>query len=252
MGNKKATPRYEIREWLGKFESYLLIMKGREVFRYYDKVLERLFAMFPNHTGLEQFTTVDIADYKLARVQQGKKELSIVYELYVFYAFWRWLMEDKGLPLYNPARAFKNNRPSKSKKINISLGELNRLLAECSPHEQRVVLNVIQGVPCPKGKPRQVIRDAAARAGLPAFDLYELKLNLHRRLNREIIEFYCQQLLRALPLEPKLDGNAFATIEGPSLNERPPICHGDHYPLVVNRVNEQEPSPEGQSPVGHS
>ena len=252
MGNKKATARYPIREWLGRFESYLLIMKGREVFRYYDKVLERLFVMFPNHTGLEQFTTVDIADYKLARVQQGKKELSIVYELYVFYAFWRWLMEDKGLPLYNPARAFKNNKKSKSKKINISLGELNRLLAECSPHEQRVVLNVIQGVPCPKGKPRQVIRDAAVRAGLPAFDLYELKLNLSRRLNRDIIQFYCQQLLNALPPEAQTNSNSLTTVQAAASNERPPICHSDYHPPVVGGVNEQEPSPEGQSPVGHS
>ncbi|SRR6266403_545809 len=252
MGNKKATPRYPVREWLGKFESYILIMKGRKVFVFYDKVLERLFAMFPNHIGLEQFTTVDIADYKLARIQQGKKELSIVYELYVFYAFWRWLMEDKGLPLYNPARAFKNKHISKSKKINISLGELNRLLAECSPHEKRVVLNVIQGVPCPKGKPRQVIRDAAARAGLPAFDLYELKLNLQRRLNRDIIQAYCQQLLDALPPEPKLNGNTLTTVQAAASNERPPICHGDYHPPVVDGVNEQEPSPEGQSPVGHS
>src|SRR6266446_7713198 len=246
MGNKKATPaRYPVREWLGQYESYLLIMKGSKVFRYYDKVLERLFAMFPNHTGLEQFTTVDIADYKLARVQQGKKELSIVYELYVFYAFWRWLMEDKGLPLYNPARAFKNKTPSKSKKINISLGELNRLLAECSTHEKRVVLNVIQGVPCPKGKPRQVIRDAAARAGLPAFDLYELKLNLSRRLNRDIIQFYCQQLLNALPPEAQLEGNALTTVQATPLNERPPICPSDYYPSIVGGVNEQEMSPKG-------
>src|SRR6266550_5550156 len=188
MSNKK--PRYPIREYLGQFEAWLLVMYRSNTFRKYDRTLERFFSTFPKYTGIEQFTSVDIADYKLIREQSGAAKSSIYLELNQLHIFWRWLIMDKGLSISNPARAFKNNYKARhTRKSNLSLTDLNSLLSECSVPYKRIVLNVIQGVPCPR-KARKEIRDAAARAGLADFQLYELRLVVMRRLSREIVQTY--------------------------------------------------------------
>src|ERR1700676_5209247 len=101
MTKKIARPRYPIRVWLGKFESWLLVMKGRSAFRNYDRVLERLFEMFPGKTCCSQFTSIDIADYKAIRQKKGIGSLGLNYELNMLKAFWRSLQQDCGLPIAN-------------------------------------------------------------------------------------------------------------------------------------------------------
>lgn len=198
MGIKK--PRYPTREYLGKFESWLLIMKSSKTFRAYDKALERLFTMFPHRTGVEQFLSTDMADFKVIGLQNGRTLRSIEYDLRMYYIFWRWLMEDKGLPINNPARAFKQWKSEPSGKSLVGLTEVNLLLDQCSPTDKKIVLQVM----CGRGstwKARKIVRDAASKAGLVDFNLGSLKIATTHKLSRDIIIAYCESLLKDIDVQ---------------------------------------------------
>ena len=194
MKNKK--PRFPIREYLGKFEAWILVMKGRSAFRNYDRVLERLFEMFPGKTCCSQFTSIDIADYKAIRQKKGIQEYSLWHELRMIRNFWKYLQEDCGLAVANPVRALQNRPGGHDYAKGITLDEVNKLLAECSVKDQRAILQVIQGGKLPRKRDRQGINEAVVRAGLKDFDLYKLKLRISNGLSRDIVVDYCSRLLK--------------------------------------------------------
>lgn len=240
---KKQKPRFPVREYLGKFSKWLLVMRGRSSFRSHDKVLERLFKMFPGRTGVEQFTSVDIADYRQLRLKQGISDVTLKVELSQLKGFWRWLIEDLRLPVNNPVRAFQS-QCSKSQfrtsKQFLSLTEVNRLLDECpTTSTKRSVLRAVQGYDQLGHVARNIIRDAALRAGLIGFSLSNLKIATKSRLNREIVQAYAQQLLDALPQETQLYGNAIATVQVPTLIEGTPISNSNNGTLVIGEINQE-------------
>lgn len=197
---KVQKARYPVREFLGKFESWLITMGRSSAMYHYDRVLERLFEMFPAKVCCSQFTSIDIADYKSIRLAKGISELSLDYELGMLKGFWRWLREDQGLPLNNPVRAFiRQTKGSKRYAKGISLVEVNRVLAICSVKEKRAILAVMQGSRVPSFRLSKQIRERAESVGVPDFRLGRLKLLITNRLARDIVQSYCKQLSESLP-----------------------------------------------------
>ena len=234
MANKK--PRIPVREYLGKYEQFVLVMRGRAAFLNTDTVLERLLAMYPKHKGWEDFTSTDIADYREARLKQGLAETSLVFELATLYRFFKWLIEDKGLYCNNPVRAYRHSYWNQLKltRLTIGLRELNALLRELpSDKERRLVLNIVRGAKMPRGQTRHVIQQAAERAGIKGFSLFQVASFVRARLAKDIIEAYCLQLLNALAPEPQPNSNTLATVEIPALDEGTPISNSNDNPLPI-------------------
>lgn len=246
MANKK--PRFPVREYLGSFEAWILVMKGRSAFRSYDSCLEQFFAAFPNKTGVEQFTSVDIADWKALKIKQGIAELTLHYYLGMIGNFWKWLIEDKELPINNPIRAYK--RAVKGKYMlprpRISLEELERFLACCPSNKEReLVLRVVQGANC-RGYSRLVwCKRAADKAGLKGFSLLQLKSALGNRLSREIVQAYCQKLRDAFPAESKPEGDTLTTVESATLNVWASVSDYRNNTPPIGRVDEEQSRSEG-------
>src|SRR5882724_2008964 len=104
--------KYPVRKWLGKYESWLYHLYGRKSMLYHDKFLERFFSHFPEASGLEQFGTPDVFEYK--RWREQAKDISpfkLMQEIKSVEKFYRYLIEDQSLPLSNPAKPFIKQNP---------------------------------------------------------------------------------------------------------------------------------------------
>ena len=239
--------KYPLREYLGAFEKWILVMKGGVCMRLYDKTLSRFFDMFSGKTSVEQFTSVDIADYKVIRLKQGTNIRSLTYELCMIRKFWKWLIEDKGLPLNDIAAVaiVPYKLGNTVRRGNLSLDDVTRLLNECpSVGAKRVILEAMGG-PTRSRKFGREIREAAVRAGLLGFSLYHLQNRTMSRLSQDIVKRYCQQILDSLLQESKLDGNSTGAVQVAPVNVGATICNNSDYPLVGNRIDQQESSPKG-------
>ena len=207
--------------------------------RCYDGVLERLFAMFPKRTGVEQFVSMDIGDYVAVRTKQGAAQLSLNHELSMLSNFFKWCQEDQHLKVYNPAKIYIGQW--KAEKVPnhkiFTLDKLNRLLDAVPLKEKRIILSVIQGGKCPRYRAGNVIREAAKQLGFEGFSMGALKRACRNRLGKEIIEYYCRQVSDALPLEAQGDCDSFRGIQVAASNVRPSVGNSDDNLLMSSLVN---------------
>jgi hypothetical protein len=125
--NKKAPlpPKFPVREWLGKYEAYLINMYGRLTYRYHYPRLERFFAFFSSEQSLEWFTAVEIADYVQWRLRCKITRNNILVDLSCIRRFFRWCIQEKGLNLLNPVFDGHNKKlrnPSGFKPQSIGSG----------------------------------------------------------------------------------------------------------------------------------
>jgi len=240
MGNKK--PRYPIREYLGKYGRWVLVMKGRAWWKFTSTTLDRLQEMFPTHLGVEHFTSVELADYRAVRLRHGIASTTLRLEFMVFNQFWTWLREDRGLMLNNPARAVLKSiaKPKGTKAIGgFSLQAVEQLLAECPTNvEKRFVLGILTGGPLPTGRAYREIKNAALRIGWLGFSFKELRVRSRSRFALDVIKAYCQQVLDSLTPEPQPESNPFRTIESTPLDEGATVSDYSHDTPVVHGVNQ--------------
>jgi site-specific recombinase XerD len=202
---KPQKARYPLREYFGKYSQWVLVLKGSSSFRIQDKNLERFFAMFPKKNSVDDFTSIDIADYVAFRLKNKIAERTLYFEINTLRQFFKWATEHAGVVMHNPVRAYKMSTPYTRNrlKVNISLEEVTRLLAECpSDVERRIILNVLAGGKCPSTIATTRIKEAAVRAGIVGFGLGILKSTVRRRLDKEIIKAYCETVL-ATPPSPR-------------------------------------------------
>ena len=223
---QKNAPKLPVRLWFGKFSAWKSLMGGRTTEQYYSKRVGAFLDAFPKRKSLEQFTSTDVADFRLLQRKRGYSESVINREICAIRSFWQWLIDQKGLPLrniaakvYAPTWHFpKLSGPAPYRTLN----EAEKLLAELpSLKAKRAVIGIMQGSRCAStvGKLREEIYAAAARAGLQNFRLVQFKLVTRSPLARDIIKAYCDQLLNALPVEPQPSSNTLTTVKAPTSNE---------------------------------
>jgi len=201
--------KYPIRKYLGKYESFLLHLYGRNSMLYNDKYLERFFNHFPQASGLEQFGTPDVHQYKMWRENVGNiSTFKIMQEIKCLERFFRFLIEDQQLPLSNPAKPFVKhinlNHIVRRKKDNLRLEEYKRLLEACVKFEPRLVQwmsGMIQGVKV-IGQPNmtsqmagRLFKKVAMIAGMPYMTMRLVKRSLKSGLWREIIREWTNKTL---------------------------------------------------------
>lgn len=123
---------YPVRKYLGKYESWLLKLYGHGALRYADRHLERFFADFPKSWGLEDYAITDVEDYAERLLQSGKTEGVVHLRLTAVRRFWRWLIEDMGLPMFNPVSAERLHRAYQKKNAPIARG-VSRFAKQSKP-----------------------------------------------------------------------------------------------------------------------
>lgn len=238
---KRRAPKYPVREWLGRYEAWISIMgKSHGMKILISRTLERFLGMFPTYRGLEQFTTTDCADYIVVRERIQSPHL-VDKDLWIIFRFWEWLIEQRGLFLYNIVNAYKNRAKHprvltcrKSKK-SLDLNQVEALISACETIELKLfVVKVLSRKPY-WNKWRTKFGPewdrAVNRARLPSdTDPTMIRARMWKGTNRlanDVIQAYCKQLFDALTLEAELNSNPFAGINLPALDERAAISNSD-------------------------
>jgi hypothetical protein len=259
--------KYPVRKWLGKYEAWLWHLYGRRSMLYNDKYLERFFSHFPEASGLEQFGTPDVFEYKKWREQDKTiSAFKVMQEIKCVEKFYRYLIEDQGLPLSNPAKPFIKQNPRlivRRKKDSLRLEEYKRLFETCIKYEPRLVhwmVWMVQGVGShdrhmTSQKAGRLFKKVAVLAGLPYVTMQLVKRSLRNGLWREIIKDWSNRVLtdngyvethHARPEHTELSGDAFAHVQVSADDVWASVCDScDDIPAIAS--NEQE-SPEPQSP----
>lgn len=80
------------------------VMYGTKGYELMIKYLDRFFDHFEAYQGLERFTIAEVTDYVAWRLENKADPLRLLFELASVRKFWKWLTEDKNLPLTNPVR----------------------------------------------------------------------------------------------------------------------------------------------------
>jgi hypothetical protein len=259
-------PKYPVRYWLGKYESWLLHLYGRRSMLYNDKYLERFFSHFPEASSLEQFGTPDVEEYKRWREQEGNlSAFKIMQEIKALERFFRFLIEDNKLPLPNPAKPFVKNVKLHSivrrKKDSLRLSEYKRLIETCIEHEPRLIhwlIRMIQGIGSydrhMNGRQAGALFKKVGRlAGLPHVNMRLVKRSLRNGLWREIAKDWAYRVLMdkgyiegnySRFYHTELPGDAFANIEVAPDDIRPPISDTGNDIAPIAGISNQEQSPE--------
>jgi hypothetical protein len=249
MENKNG-PRYPIREWLGLYSKWLLVMNGRKALRDGSNAIERFLDTFPKYKGLEQFTSIDVADF--FAIHAGRlSPASLEREGRHVEKFWKWLVTQKGLPIHNIFRAYRNKllyTSGRKKLQGWTLPEVLQLINECSClHTKRFIVKVMQGASSKNcgGWLRKEVREAAARIGRPGFQFHQIRNATQSRLSQDIIKAYCDQILNTFPEETKSACDTFATVDTSTLNKGTAVFDRDNDFLTVKWVTEEQPRAEG-------
>jgi hypothetical protein len=262
----KYKPKYPVRKWLGQFESWLLHLYGRNSMLYNDKYLERFFSHFPEASGLEQFGTPDILEYKTMRERTGDASaFKIMQEIKCLDRFFRYLIEDRKLPLTNPAKPFVKNVKLHSivrrKKDSLRLHEYQRLIDICLKEEPRLIfwlMRMVQGIGSydrsMNGRQASyLLRRVAKAAGLPHVTMRHIKISLRNGLWREIIKDWQNRFLADLGyakgsnsklkhIEPA--GDPFGYIQITSDDVGASVSNPSENPLPIPGIDDPQERPE--------
>jgi len=239
MSNKKA-PRFPVGLWLGKYEHWLITLKGETSLRFADPTLNRFLETFPNKKGLEEFTSVDVADYRAIREAQGVSCVTLRRELLVLRAFWKWLIEDRELAVVPIKRAFDLHveQTAIRKRVGITLACIKRLLEECSPEIREVVFDIMLGnYPLPRGKRAAAIYVAARKAGLRDFILSKLRIRVMQRLGKDIIKSYLQELRHTFTQKTEPSADSLTDIKASIAASGSSIGNNDNNSFSVIGIN---------------
>lgn len=237
---------------------------------YADKYLERFFSHFPEASGLEQFGTPDVHQYKTWRENEGNiSSFKIMQEIKALERFFRYLIDHQKLPLSNPAKPFVKHINLKHivrrKKDSLRLEEYQRLLEVCIEHEPRLIhwlVWMIQGIGShdrhmSPQKAGRLLKKVSALAGMPFITMPHVKRSLRHGLWREIIKDWANRVLRDKGyIQAKdtrfkhieLPGDPFGTIKIPSSYEGAAICDPSEDPLLGGGISNQQDTPKPECP----
>ena len=189
MRRLKTPITYPIREWLGKYLSWRRKLYGWKSSMYNGKRLEAFFDHFPPTMGLEYFAIADLQEYRDWRRSKGVNPATLKMELSSVKAFWRWMIEDMNLPLFNPVR----DEPFPMRKSRLTLVSFKRLLEFIdNPDVRKFVIGLAfeENLQCPVSAQiiGSLVAAASLKAGLPQMGFAELRRQLQSNLWRRAIQ----------------------------------------------------------------
>lgn len=105
-----------LRDWQGKYEKWVQNTCRHNTYLAYVTSLETFFDKFPEKKYLDDFSRLDLNDYKIWRIKDGVSAATINLECRVVQIFWRWLIDTYELPLpaidkgYKPLKQLERQR----------------------------------------------------------------------------------------------------------------------------------------------
>jgi hypothetical protein len=191
---------------LGRYESFVLRLYGTKRFWFVEKHLEKFLSYFPPTIGAEEFTIGDINAYRLWRLEDGIAPKTLDIELRCLKDFFVWMIEDEGLPLFNPVKLRTDPEPPAPNKNRLKLEDFRRLLMEADDNLQDWIVGEVIGEPVRTKLAgpmlQQALHAAAIRAGLPWMNRVGIFRESLNGLWKEIIKRECPRLKDIL-LEPE-------------------------------------------------
>lgn len=124
---KKKTELYRLQ---ASFENYVTLTTSRNTAIRYCKSLEAFFSRFPDRERPEEFTRVDVEDFRIVRLREGISPRTINYDLSICRAFWNWLLDMERVT-WNPVSQVKRLKEKEASKTSLSVSEQLELQKGC-------------------------------------------------------------------------------------------------------------------------
>lgn len=137
---KQRKPKLDLKTLLADFEHYTRLTNSRATCRRYEQALATFFKYFPKAKAPEDITRLDVEDYKILRIREGRQPNGINLDISTVRAFYNWLIEVRELAVSNPARRPRMLKTLKRKNRAISLADFRALLAVCESNYERALL----------------------------------------------------------------------------------------------------------------
>jgi hypothetical protein len=133
---------YPIREYLGRYSSFMIKLYGRDSAWFREGKVERFLSHFPNAKCLSDFTIADVCDYRVFRIDAGVALSTIEIELRCVRDWFVWMQQHQDLPLHNIVVARDENSKERKSKNRLSLIDLKRLLSVSSDELRAYILAI--------------------------------------------------------------------------------------------------------------
>jgi len=134
--------RRTAKEWLSKYELYLLRTAARTTYLRYGGIIYNFLKFFPERKYAEDFHRADIEDYKLAQINRGLGPRSVNLELDVLRSWFTWLQEVAELPIVNPASRSKRLTTPVAPRRALNPLETQKLLLSAANDKQKLMLKL--------------------------------------------------------------------------------------------------------------
>lgn len=109
-----------------RYESYVTLTTSRATAVRYSKALDNFFDRFKDRTDPNEFTKMDIEDYKLYRLKDKVSAKTVNYELQVVRSFWNWLLRMDTVS-YSPLSKIKRLKEKEPTRNSLTEAEQLRL-----------------------------------------------------------------------------------------------------------------------------
>lgn len=126
-GVARTTELYDLQ---AQYEHYISLTASKQTSRRYCACLSNFFTRFPDRKHPEEFTRIDIQDYRIWRLREKVSPRTVNYEVAVLRAFWNWMLE-MGRVTWNPASQVKRLREKDPPKNSLSVSDQLSLEKGC-------------------------------------------------------------------------------------------------------------------------
>jgi integrase/recombinase XerD len=127
----RGKPKLDLKTLLAQYEHYTRMTTKPTSCRRVEEALYQFFRRFPHITEPAQLSRIDVEDYKLMRLKEGRAPRTVNLEVSSVRAFYNWLINVRELPLVNPAVRSKMLKAPGRRNKAIPLATLQALERLC-------------------------------------------------------------------------------------------------------------------------
>jgi integrase/recombinase XerD len=118
----------DIHKFQAQYERYVALTTSQGTAIRYSKALENFFKRHREKNSPEDFTKLDIEDYKVYRLREGVSTRTVNYEVQVIKTFWTWMIR-MDVAAYNPATSTRRLKEIEPRRESLSLEDQDKLYA---------------------------------------------------------------------------------------------------------------------------
>lgn len=117
-----------IHDLQAKYENYVLLTTTRGTAIRYSQALDHFFDRFPEKREPNDFSRVDVEDYKVQRLRDGVSNKTVNYEVQIVCGFWNWLIRMDAAS-WNPTSSTRRLKEIEPTRNSLTEEEQHRVYA---------------------------------------------------------------------------------------------------------------------------